>query len=77
MRQTEYQIKLGNINSTFEEPRLVPKISSEIENANNKWDERWRKSTDNTNNELLPRFQQKFKSSAKDDWGDSAISESN
>ena len=73
MRQTEYQIKLGNIKSNFEEPHLVPKISSEIENANNKWDERWRKSTDNTNNELLPRFQQKFKSSAKDDWVVSVI----
>lgn len=36
MRQTEYQIKLGNIKSNFEEPHLVPKISSEIENANNK-----------------------------------------
>ncbi|CUY02164.1 hypothetical protein [Staphylococcus epidermidis] len=67
MSQTYYQIKPGNIKGNSEE------TSSEIENTNHKRDE----STDNTNNETLPRFHQKFKSSAKDDWGDSAISESN
>ena len=67
MSQTEYKIKPSNIKSTSEE------TSYEIEYANNKWDENWRKSTDNTNNELLSRFQQKFKSSAKDDWVFSGI----
>ena len=75
MYQTEYKIKLGNITSNYEATSAVSKISSEIENANHKRDESWRKTLITLKMRHCHAFSKKFKSWAKEDWVVFKISE--